>query len=266
MSAFLAILASAPIIIVNPPRLEISTERDEDAAAWMIIGDGVEISSPDAPLRKGDTIIRQRLVPKRLAVVKEDIVRADGKDRWAEAGDQLFGAKVGEYDAFCVLKSKFNMSLRMFVLPTRGTRLLKQDCFVDTDGDGKLDQRFEADPGSGVLPNVARSEPQAFYDLKPVEYQKLAPEDFNDESWVELEFRGGGGRKDKPPELRIRYRYDGQTKKIDAQYVGANSFPSEAYLLGATLVFQKLENGKLAASVIQPMDSSFGVTTRLVSF
>ncbi|MEO1220526.1 MAG: hypothetical protein AAFY42_04135 [Pseudomonadota bacterium] len=265
MSALLAILASTPIIIVNPPRVEISTERDEDAAAWMIIRDGVEMAVPDTPLRKGDTILRQRLVPKRLAVVSEDIVRADNKDRWAEAGDQLFGAKVGDYDAYCVLKSKFNMSLRMFVVPT-STRLLKQDCFVDRDGDGRLDQRFEADPGIGVLPNVARSEPKAFYDLKPVEFRELAPEEFKDDNWVELEFRGGGGKKDKRPELRIRYRYDGKTRKIDGQYVGANSFPSEAYLLGATLEFKKLEDGKLAASVIRPMDSSFGVTTRLVSF
>ena len=258
------LLASTPIIIVTPPRVLTSQERDDDAAAWMIIEDGAEQAEAGQSLKRGDTILRQRLVPKTLAVVSADVVRDDGKDKWAEAGDQLFGARVGEYDAFCVLKTKMNITAGMLFGSTR--RMLKQDCFIDSDGDGKLDRRFEADPGIGVLPNVARSEPQAFYDLEPVAYTRLDPVEFAEESWVELEFRGGGGTRNERPELRIRYRYDGKTRGLTEQYLGADSFPGDAYLLGAEIEFDKLEDGKVTAKVNRLMDSSFGVTTRLVRF
>jgi hypothetical protein len=265
MSLLTAILATAPIIIVNPPRVVIGTEQDDAAATWKIIGEQVEQAPSGKALRPGDVILRQRLVPKVLAVVSEDIVRSDGKDRWAAAGDQLFGAKVGALDAYCVVKSKINVTLGMFILPTT-QRLLKQDCFVDSDGDSKLDQRFEADPGIGVLPNVARSEPQAFYPLVPVAYQVIDPAKFADESWVELQFRGGGGKNSKRPEMRLRYRYDGKTRNISQQYLGGDSFPSNAYLLGAEIEFAQADGGNLNATVKRPMDAGFGVTTALVSF
>ncbi|MEM6476091.1 MAG: hypothetical protein AAF687_07990 [Pseudomonadota bacterium] len=265
MSLLTAFVASTPIIIVSPPRLVVSAETDDSAAAWMIIEDRAEIANAGEALSKGDNVLRQRLVPKKLAVVAGDVERDDGKDRWAKAGDQMFGAKVGDYDAYCVLKSKMNVTAGMFLLPTK-SRMLKQDCFIDSNNDGKLDQRFEADPGIGVLPNVARSEPRAFYDLAPVAFTEIDPVEFADDSWVALEFRGGGGKKDKPAELRIRYRYDGKTRKISAKYIGAESFPSDAYLLGAQIEFRKLDNGKLTAAVKQPMDAGFGVTTRMVSF
>lgn len=260
----LAIIAAAmQVVIANPPTAVNEQDETFDGAAWQIIGDGAEFADPGETLRRGAVIARQRLVPKKLARVLSDVERIDGGDRWAEEGDQLFGATVGDLEAFCVMDTKLNVTVGMLFVPNR-TRLIKIDCFVDSDDDGRLDQRFEADPGIGVLPNVARSEPRAFYDLEPVEFSLLDPREFEDESWVQIEFRGGARRDDDPPRFRVRYRYGGSTRRLDGESRPAiANYPAELRILGSQIQLDRRDDGKLTAQVIGPMKGSFGVITTL---
>lgn len=251
-------------VVVIPPNIDVRVQKTSDDVPWHIVADNAQLIDENTYLKKGSVIARQRLVPKRLAVLDGPAVRADGKDRWAEEGDQLFGAIIAELDAYCVLKSKVNLTVGMFIVPA-STRMIKQDCFVDSDDDGLMDQRFEADPGIGVLPNVARSRPQAFYPITPVQVRFLESRDFLDDSWISIEFRSGGKNEKDPPVFQVSYHYDGKTRKLsDLVSSGAKSFPSSFALLGAEIGLDKDANGKLRAKVIKPMEGDFGVLASMV--
>lgn len=263
MISALAILAATPVTVVKPPEVRISEETDSGAASWQILDEVLENVERNHALKSGTTILRQRLVPKRLAVTKGLVERADGKDRWAKAGEQLFGVRVGDYDAFCSLKTKTNITVGMFLAP-KTDKLLKQNCFVDTDGDGKLDRRFFVNPGIGVLPNVARSAPESFQELTPVEFEVLDPREFEGDSWVEIQFRGGKPNGTKPPKFRIRYRYDGKTKSLSDHYFGQKSgYPQSIRILGAELNVLDGGGNKLSAEIKSPMRGEFGVIANL---
>lgn len=253
----------AQVVIVNPPTVVRDAAPDSEAL-WEIAPDGAEVIAADTPLKKNVTVLRQRLLPKQLAVLAADAERADGGDRWAAAGDQLFGARVGDLDALCVIKTKLNITVGMFLMP-KPSQMLKQDCFVDTDDDGMLDQRFEADPGIGTLPNVARARPGATQPLAPVGFELRNPAEFSDESWVEIRYRGDGLKPGKPARFEVRYRYDGKTRDLTDEYRATSDGEAQVLeLLGARIVISASGKDRLSAKVERTMDSDFGVSSSLV--
>lgn len=210
----------------------------------------------------GSVILRQRIVPRSLAVLAADAVREGGGDQWALSGQMLFGAPVHGREVFCVVEPELNVGALMFSGfsgPGRGFH--RQDCFEDSDNDGAFDTRYNLNPGSGALPLLGDQRLLDPAPLSPAAFERIPSEQFDPAAWVEVRYERGGTAADPAPVFEIVCHYSDQGREVSTRVSSSANLRTPVSVIGGAFQLRRDENGQIFAEVLSPMNGNFEAFT-----
>jgi hypothetical protein len=171
-------------LIVAPLTVAIAAPQPAILAQWVV-------QPSDAPLANerlvmdGNTVVRNRLLPTALAVLKADSISETPKSLSVLAGTQLYSvANSPGLAVYCAFESKMRGKDNTLNENRKEITL----CFIDGDGNGKFESKFGVAAGVG-LPMVQGNIPKA-KGLMPVDlaYEVRPTSEFKGDLWVALKY------------------------------------------------------------------------------
>lgn len=187
-----ALLAAAGGILAVPGAYAQEMDEREIRTNWTISPISLlDDASPDQSgaitktVSSGDFVAKQRLLPKRAAVLNEAVRDIKGKEL-AAAGSQLFSLDSGSGDVFCLARDPQLNPVGALLIGAA----VQIVCLKDNNSDGVFDGLFKKKTEQYALPIMSGKHRKKLREIQGGSYSEIMPTELERGYFVGVEYKG----------------------------------------------------------------------------